>query len=125
MTNSEIKPASTSIRILIANEPFAYRDVLGSSLRILRPEFTIHVTGSGSMQDDIDCFDPHLIIHSRETFDDETPDRAWILLNQGGRESGRCSTSHGSEAIEKIDFNVLLRLIDCVVLSIPALQSDL
>jgi hypothetical protein len=69
-----------SLRVLIANEPRAYRDVQGGMLRELCPWAEIHITEPWQIPAEFDSFRPHLVICSELT--DPIKDRAfaWVLL---------------------------------------------
>jgi hypothetical protein len=69
-----------SLRVLVANEPRAYRDVQGGMLRELCPLAEVHITEPWQIPAEFDSFRPHLVMCSELT--DTIKDRAfaWVLL---------------------------------------------
>lgn len=108
----EDEPGGSLFRILIANEPYAYRDVLASVLRTLRPDIVICDPDSGDLCAEVERCAPHLVICSREACIPKSPERAWILLNPDGTGLAVLAVRKVVEEVQDIDFDGLLRLID-------------
>jgi hypothetical protein len=66
------------MRIVVANEPRAYREVLGAALGVLRPQATILVSEPGQLEEVIERFTPHLVVCSHLV---TGMPLAWVVLD--------------------------------------------
>lgn len=69
-----------SLRILIANEPRAYREALGGMLRQVLFDAEVRMTGADRVEEAFQTFSPHLVICSTRMEQVLARAHAWILL---------------------------------------------
>jgi hypothetical protein len=115
--------AGDSFRILIANEPYAYRDALCTVLRMLRPDLDIRTPHSADLGAEVELHAPHLVVCSCEPCVLVGTSQPWVLLNPAG--SGRAVLSLDSvrDEVNDIDFQGLLALIGHVERATPPCAS--
>ena len=72
-------------RILFANEPRAYRDVLSSAVELLRPDAEVVVVEPEELDAAIAGHAPRLVVCGRLTPAVETDAHCWVLLYPNGQ----------------------------------------
>ena len=100
-----------AFRIAIANEPFAYRDVLCFTLRMLRPDVVIHDPEPEDLVAIVDRYAPHLVICSRESLIPPSLERAWLVINQNGNARAILAMKSSRAEVDNVDFEGLMALI--------------
>ncbi len=99
------------MRVLVANEPCTYREVIADALRELRPHIEVKAAEPGDLDHEVTRFRPHLTICSRLTTAMESL-LAWILLYPEGENRAMISTAGEQVAVASVGFNDLLSTID-------------
>jgi hypothetical protein len=69
-----------AVRVLLANEPRAYREAQAESLRDALPHAHISIADPAGMDDAIAAFDPHVVVCSTLSPAVRTQPLAWVLL---------------------------------------------
>jgi hypothetical protein len=100
------------VRILVANEPLAYREVISGVFKELRPHVEVAVVAPRDLDREVSRLTPHFVVCSKSTPIVERNAHGWIELYP----------EHGSQAIlslggEKVVFNginfgTLLSILD-------------
>jgi hypothetical protein len=68
------------MRILVANEPRSYREVIASTLQVLRPHLEVILVEPEDLDRNVVRLAPNLVLCSRLTEVVETRSRAWVVL---------------------------------------------
>ena len=68
------------MRILVANEPRSYREVIASTLQVLRPHLEVILVEPEDLDRDVVRLAPNLVLCSRLTETVETHALAWVVL---------------------------------------------
>jgi hypothetical protein len=101
-------------RILIANEPRAYRDALAAALQTLRP----HVQALVVEPDDLDCFverlAPDLVICSRASETVRARVGAWVMLYPDGEDQAVIVIGGQGRELARMDLEGILALVDAL-----------
>ena len=100
------------MRILLANEPRAYRDVISGTLEALHPEFEILTAEPLEIDEEVLRASPHLVICSRITTVVESNAPVWIELYPGHTSGAVVDLLGEREAIPEMGFDRLLSTID-------------
>ncbi len=100
------------MRVLIANEPFAYREVICGAFRELRP----HVEVASAEPEDLDReflrLVPSLVVCSQVTTLVECEAVAWVELYPGHASRVVVSLAGEKTTSDDIDFDALLSVLD-------------
>lgn len=102
------------LRILLAYEDthVAYRDVLASTLRSLRPHVALTVVSLRTLEGEVKRLDPHLVVSSQENTVDPGGRAAWYMLSHEPNElSGVCLDGQRSET-DNPGLGQLLQIVD-------------
>ena len=100
------------MRILLANKPRLYREVIGDACRALRPQHHVVTVAPENLDDEVVRLAPHLVFCSRLTPAVHVHPLAWVMLYPDDKPraviclGGRCST------VADLEFNGLLSIID-------------
>ena len=100
------------MRILLANEPRAYRDVISGTLGVLYPDFEILTAEPKELGEELLRSSPHLVICSRITPIIEANAPVWIELYPGHTSGAVVDLRGEREAIPEMNFERLLSTID-------------
>ncbi len=106
------------MRILVANEPCVYREVLAASFQALRPEFEVIEAEPGDLDGEIERLDPHLVVCSELTEAVRSRPLAWVQLYPDGTDNSRslvCIRGECTE-VDSLKLADLLAIIDQVEL---------
>ncbi len=111
------------MRIVVANEPAAYREVLAASFQLLRPDVEVITLEPHDLDREIERLDPHLVVCSRLTEAVKSRPLAWVLLYPDGTSNSRSLICIAGECVEvdSIKLGDLLATIDQVRL-LPQLR---
>lgn len=98
-------------RILVANEPLAYRETVAAALRCLRPEADVAETTD---RPDVPLPDspPHLLICSDPALPHRLPAPAWVLLYPDGASHVVVCLDGDQRHTSDITFDDLLAVVD-------------
>ncbi len=102
------------MRILVSFEPgyLAYQGAIAASIRILRPHAEVQTTTPDALGEEVERFDPELVICSRPNTVDPGGRIAWVELSlESTRPSKICVGGRHSEPTNPT-LEVLLEVID-------------
>ncbi len=102
------------MRILVSFEPayIAYQGVIAASIRILRPHAEVEATALDALGEEVERFDPELVICSRPNTVDPGGMIAWVELSiDSTRVTKVCLGGRYSE-VTNPTLEVLLAVID-------------
>ena len=114
------------LRVLVAFEDDyrAYRDVIAAAIQALRPRTALETAELGALEEQIERFDPQLVVCSRPNTLELHRTAAWVELAMDPIQPTKiCVDGHYSERTNPA-FDVLLAVIDEVEELIEVL-SDL
>jgi hypothetical protein len=112
-----------AIRVLVANEPRAYRDAVASYLQALRPELDSIVEDPIDLDASLLRHAPYLVLCSRATERLLTDTPAWIILYPSGATLVVASIGGLQRTSLDVDVDHLLALIDESIRHATALPS--
>lgn len=100
------------VRVLMANEPRAYREVIAETLRALRPDIEFTVTEPLALEQKLALLRPHMVIcnEASETVRGSVP--VWVELYTGHGSRSVVSVSGQSTIVEDIQLSDLLSIVD-------------
>ena len=100
------------IRILVANEPRSYRDVLALALRGLRPCAEVIVGGAADLGTEVALHRPHLVLRSSAESPEGLSSVGWVVLNPGGSASAVVTIGGRRTTIADVNLADLISLVD-------------
>ncbi len=100
------------VRILIGNEPRAYREVLAAALRELRPAAGVELVDPTALDAEVVARPPALIICSRLTAVIRNGPLTWVLLSPDGDGRDTIGTGDVGQDLPGADFWALVAMID-------------
>ncbi len=114
-------------RIVLANEPRAYRDVMAAAFRSLRPEMEIVTVEPDELGACLAESEPAVVVYSRQG--DGMPPRvfAWVLLYPDGENRATVSVAREETSYADMEFDQLLGVLDrtvALVSTVSAATSD-
>ena len=100
------------MRVLVANEPLAYREVISAALRELRPQVEVHTIEPTGLHRELRRLTPGLVVCSQATalLEHEVP--AWVELYPQHTSKAVVSLAGRKTVFEEMDFATLLSIID-------------
>jgi hypothetical protein len=101
-----------NMRILVANDPRSYREVIAAAVQALRPHIEVILVAPGDLQREVTRLAPQLVICSELTPGVEHGPHTWILLYPEGRTEAIISVEGHITTSGDLEFDRLLRLID-------------
>ncbi len=102
----------SSLRILLANEPRAYRETIAAALRMLRPKTEVRIVEPDSLDREFVRFASQLVVCSRLTSAVETGAFAWVELYPGHGPMATVSIGGERSVTEEIGLQDLLYIVD-------------
>ena len=109
-----------TVRILVAHEPLAYRDVLATALRALRPLADIVVVEPTDLDAEIGRQVPHLVFCSRLSDAVQARSLGWVLLYPRGEAVIETSVAGDRMTAGDLVLDEVLSLVDRVASLVPA-----
>lgn len=101
-------------RVLIANEPRAYREVLGATLRVLRPRVEVVVVEPPALDSVVERVSPDMVVCSHATPSVRKGVPIWIDLYPDG-EAWAVICIHGRRSTRTdVELDDLLQIVDRV-----------
>jgi hypothetical protein len=102
------------MRVLVANEPFVYREVISATFQELRPHVEVICVEPQDLDREFSRLVPHLVVCSGVTALVERAAIAWVELYP--EHASRAVVSLGGEETtsDAIDFDTLLSILDRV-----------
>ena len=101
-----------NMRILIANDPRAYREVIGAAFQALRPHLEVTVADPADLDAEIARLDPHLVFCSQLTDAVQNVPLAWVMLYPDGEARAEIYIGGQRIAVADIEFERLLAIAD-------------
>lgn len=99
------------LRILVANEPCAYREAITGVLRELRPHIEVNVAEPDGLDGEVARLRPHLVVCSRITVAVQALP-GWVMLYPDGDNRAEIFTAGELMTVENVAFSDLLSFID-------------
>lgn len=96
-----------AIRILVANEPRSYREVIAGTIQALHPESEVICVEPDQLDGEVIRLSPHLVLCSELTETVETHARCWVTLYPGGDNYAVIGIDRRRIRIENIEFSTL------------------
>ena len=110
---SDGRGTATGVRVLIANEPSIYREVISSALEELRPGVEVFTAEADDLEKEFLRLLPDLVVCSHTTKRVETDAPAWVELYPDGASHAVVRDLEGSRrTFYRIDFDNLLLILD-------------
>lgn len=101
------------IRILLGNEPRAYRDALATATLAQRPGLEVQTVNPSQLDRMIEYLAPHLVICSwLEPASPVVP--GWVVLYPNGSSTAMITIAGERDSSQNADFESLLAIIDRV-----------
>lgn len=100
------------VRVLMANEPRAYREVIAETLQALRPGIEVTLAEPCAIEQKLAVLRPHMVIcnEASETVRSSVP--IWIELYTGHGSRSVVSVGGESSVLEDIQLSDLLSIVD-------------
>ena len=103
---------SENIRVLVANEPLAYREVISAAFKMLRPHVRVHATDPTDLDKAFLRLSPRFVVCSRATTLIEHEAPAWVELYPDHTSKAVACLIGEKTAFDAMDFNTLLSILD-------------
>ena len=100
------------VRVLLANEPCSYREVVAGALRLVRPGLDVFAVDPDDVDDAIRRSAPHLVVCSRLSPAVQTGPLAWVLLYPEGQRRAVLSLAGRRTTTGTVEFAWLLDAVD-------------
>ncbi len=101
-----------TLRVLVANEPRSYREVIASVLQEIRPDLELSCAKPESLDAEVLRLEPHLVVCSQLTSIVETQPLGWILLYPEGYARAVVSIAGERTEYPNIEFHSLVAVVD-------------
>ncbi len=98
-------------RILFANEPRAYRDVLASAVSLLRPDAEVVVVEPEELDAAIGRCAPELVVCGRVTPGVEAGPHRWVLLYPDGHSFALVGCGHEWRKVPEVTLDGFLAIV--------------
>ncbi len=102
-------------RVLVANEPSAYREALTATLRELRPRLLIHPVEPAELDLLVTTMRPTLVVCSRLSPAVQTHAGAWLLLYPEGEDRAVLGAGAQGQSLPSTAFDVVVAALDAVL----------
>lgn len=100
------------MRVLLANEPRSYREVMAAALLLLRPGCDVITVEPEDLDSVVTRVCPDVVMCSRLTLGVLTNAKSWMLLYPDGGPGAVCSVAGHHWPIAEVEFGAILALID-------------
>ena len=107
-----IAAVAQPVRVLVANEPCAYREVLAAAVLLLRPHLDVRIVAPGDVDGAVHRLAPHLVVCSRLSPAVLTSPLGWVLLYPGGQGRGVLSMAGRRTTTRSVEFAWVLDALD-------------
>ena len=102
------------MRIIIANEPRAYREVITAAFQLLRPHATVLAVEPADLEREVVRLRPRLVVFSAPSPVVQDHAFAWVLLYPSGATEAVISIGEQRTKVEDLEFDRLLEVFDQV-----------
>jgi len=103
------------LRILLGNEPLAYREVLQTAVALLRPAVQVSVVEPADLDGAVRRWQPHLVVCSRSEGAPGGP-LGWVVLYPEGQSAAHVRVDSEEVALPDMELDGLMALIDRISL---------
>ena len=110
--NTGTKDKPKGMRVLVANEPLAYREVISAAFKELRPQMDVHTTEPVDLDKELLRLAPGLVVCSRTTVLVEHKAPAWVELYREHTSGAIVSLAGTKTTFDEMDFGTLLSILD-------------
>jgi hypothetical protein len=100
------------IRVLVANEPRAYREVLGGAIAGMRPDVAVTIGEPDQLDRRIEALAPHVVVTSRPPAGDLPGVCRLVMLYPDGSNSATIDVDGVRTTVADLELDALLALID-------------
>lgn len=100
------------VRVLIANKPRAYREVITETLRALRPGVEFALVEPESLEETIPILRPHMVVCNEASAAVRSEVPVWVELYAGHGSRSVVSISGKSSVVEDMQLSDLLSIVD-------------
>lgn len=100
------------MRILVANEPLAYREVISCVFRELRPRLEVVAAEPKNLNREFTRLAPHLVVCSKLTALVEHEAPAWVKLYPEHGSQAIVQLAGEKRVLDGMDFDTLLSILD-------------
>ncbi len=100
------------MRILVANEPRSYREVIAAAVQALRPHIEVVLSTSVNLERDLARLAPQLVVCSGLSPSIGSRTLTWIVLYPEGKSQAVISIGGKSTTLDDLEFDHLLRIVD-------------
>lgn len=100
------------MRIMVANEPRAYRDVITAAFREFRPRHEVIPVEPDQLDGEVARLHPHLVVCSRLSEAVETSPVSWVMLYPDNETRSVISIAGEQTVTADVEFSQLLSVID-------------
>jgi hypothetical protein len=100
------------MRILIANEPRSYREVIAAAVQALRPHIEVILVAPEGLEREVSRLEPQLIVCSELIPAVQERSLSWIMLYPEGKTQAVISIAGQTTTVGDLEFDRLLALID-------------
>ncbi len=121
---TEPAPGDRGLRILIANEPRAYRETISTVIAQLRPCFEVFVVEPLALERMLRLMAPDCVVCSGLTKTVELESPTWIQLYPEGEPHAVVSANGKHSIYPDLDFDALLCILDRVGTPLRSLQTE-
>ena len=110
------------MRVLVANDPCLYREVITDALRELRPHLEVRAIEPGVLEGEVARLRPHLVVCSRISAAVHAL-LAWIMLYPDGENRAVINAAGEHVTVNDVGFGDILSIIDRTELLLSELIS--
>ena len=107
-----MKGARGGLRLLIANEPLVYRQVICAAVNKLRPHLEVYTAEPPDLDKEFQRLSPRLVVCSRRTQLIEREAFAWVELYPQHTYGAVVSLAGKKTTFEEMHFDTLLSIVD-------------
>ncbi len=101
-----------TMRIVLANEPLSYREVMAAALGALRPQHQVFLVAPDDLDNEVTRLAPEMVVSSRSSAVVQGIARAWVMLYPDGASHAVVSIDGVRSTVEDMEFNSLLTIVD-------------
>lgn len=100
------------VRVLMANEPRAYREVITETLRALRPEIEFAMAEPEALEEMLPVLRPHMVVCNEAPAAVRRDVPVWVELYTGHGSRSVVSIGGESSTVENMQLSDLLSIVD-------------
>ena len=100
------------MRIVLANEPRSYREVIAAAFQALRPHHEVFVVAPDELDHEVRRLAPHMVVCSQVSSVVQAVALAWILLYPGGTSHAEVFEDGTHTTLADVNFSNLISIMD-------------